>query len=137
MADVSITASSVVASASAKTSVGVAGATVTAGQPVYEDANDGHSLKPAQGNSATASKVVGIALHGASDGQPLKYIISGQLTAGGTLVLGQTYVASAAAAGGIAPISDLGSTHYPTILGIAITTGILAVNIQVGGVAKP
>jgi len=136
MADLSVTGSGVVASASAKTNVGTAGATITAGQPLYEDSSDGFALKPAQGD-ATKNKVVGIALHGASDGQPVKYIISGQLTAGATLVLGQTYVASAAAAGGIAPISDLGTGAYPTILGIAITTAILAVNIQVGGVAKP
>lgn len=136
MADISVTAANVAKSALAVTRTGRAGATITAGQPVYEDSTDSFDLKPAQADTAVKAKCVGIALHGASDGQPLTYVVSGDLTAGATLVVGQVYVVSDAAAGGIAPIADLGTGDFPTILGIAKSTSVLAVNIQVGGVAK-
>lgn len=137
MADVSITPANVVKGANATTRVGTAGATITAGQPLYEDGSANFVLKPAQGDTATKAKCVGIALHGASSGQPVTFITAGNLTAGGTLVVGQVYVVSAAAAGGIAPYADLTTGNYVSILGIATSTTILAVDIQVGGVAKP
>ena len=137
MADLTVTAGSVIPATTARTRSGTAGATITAGQPLFEDSSDGHSLKPAQANTAARANAVGIALNGASDGQIVNYITEGDLTAGATLVVGQIYAVSDAAAGGIAPYSDLTTGDFVTILGIARTAAILDVDIQVGGIAKP
>ena len=47
MADVSVTAASVVKTATTIFGIGVAGGTVTAGQPVYQDTTASNKLKPA------------------------------------------------------------------------------------------
>lgn len=137
MADISVTAANVAKGALATVREGTAGATITAGQPLYEDSTDGYALKPAQADTAVKAKCVGIALHGASDGQPVKYISAGPLNIGATLTVGQVYVVSAAAAGGVAPYGDLTTAGFVTVLGIATTASNLQVDIQVGGIAKP
>lgn len=133
MADLTVTASSVLASAAATVvRTGVAGATVTAGQPVYSDSADENSLKPAQ---ATAAKenATGIALHGAADGQPLSYVTKDSgFTPGATLIAGEIYVVSSAAAGGIAPIGDLTTGDYVTILGVAKSASVLNLDLSAG-----
>lgn len=119
----------------ALTERGTAGATVTAGQPVYVDAADGNSLKPADANaSATTAAAVGIALHAALDGQPLEYITAGPLALGAILTQGLWYVVSATA-GGICPTADLASTHFSTLLGYAHSTSVLVVVVKASGVA--
>lgn len=137
MSDVSITAASVLKSTTSSTDRGTAGATITAGQPLYKDSNDGYRLKPAIGTSQAAAAAVGVALHGAADEQPIEYTTEGSYTAGGTLTVGQVYVVSAGAAGGIAPYSDLASTNYVTVLGVATTAALLKLKINVSGIAKP
>lgn len=137
MADLSITAANVLKSTTSSTDRGTAGATITAGQPLYKDSTDGYRLKPAIGTSVAASACVGVSLHGASDEQPIEYTTEGPYTAGATLTVGQTYVVSASAAGGIAPISDLTTGNYPTILGVATTAAVLKLKINASGVAKP
>jgi hypothetical protein len=137
MSALSQTAASVVTGTGTthKTSV-TAGGTLTAGMPVYKDLTDSNKHKAARANAAATAVVAGIALHGASSGQPLLIQNDGNINLGATLVLGETYCLSDAVAGQIVPIGDLGSSDYPTILGIAISTSILALDIQVGGVAK-
>ena len=136
MADISVTATAVLPATGAVIHTGIAGGTIVAGQPIYEDGSASSVLKAAQGTTAVLANVVGIALNGGAIGQRIQYIKTGNLTMNAVLVAGQTYVVSAAAAGGIAPIADLGSGNFPTILGIAISTTVLKVDIQVGGVAK-
>jgi hypothetical protein len=129
MADLSITAANVVAVSGATTARGTAGATITAGQLVYLDSSD-NELKLADSNDTAAkSVVVGVALHASLDGQPLAYLTSGQITIGATVSLGKVYVLSTTA-GGIAPIDDIASTEYISVLGVATTTAIITVNIQ-------
>ncbi len=125
MSDVSITAANVIAGANAKKRTGRAGATITAGQVVYEDSSDSSDFKLADANaSAATANPVGIALHGASDGQPLTIVTEDDdFTPGGTLSLSAgadsgVYVLSGTA-GGIAPVGDLASGMYPVILGVA------------------
>lgn len=137
MVDVIVTAASVLKSTTSSTDRGIAGGTITAGQPLYKDSTASYKLKPAIGTSVAASACVGVALHGASLDQPVEYTTEGPYTAGTTLTVGQTYVVSAAAAGGIAPIVDLASTNFPTILGVATTAALLKVKINASGVAKP
>lgn len=136
MADISVTATAVLPATGAVILTGIAGGTIVAGQPIYEDGAAGSVLKAAQGTTLAASKVVGIALNGGAIGQRIQYIQSGNLTINAVLVAGQTYVASAAAAGGIAPLVDLTTGHFPAILGIALSTTVLKMGIVVGGVAK-
>jgi hypothetical protein len=135
MADLVITAANVVVGAGAKTEHGTAGATVTAGQPVYEDATTGRFLL-ADNNSATvrARTPKGLALNGAANGQPLAIVTEGPVTIGATLTAGVAYYLSDTP-GGIGPVADLASGEYPTIIGIAASTSVLNVNIQSSGVA--
>jgi len=135
MADLTITAASVIAGTGAKSVSGTAGATITAGQTVYLDSAD-NEYKLADCDSATEAvrSPVGIALHGASDGQPLKVHTKGLITIGATMTAGATYYLSQNA-GGICPIADLGSGDYRTIIGIATSTTVLDVQIIESGVA--
>lgn len=134
MADISITAANVQAGSGAAIQRGTAGATITAGQVVYKDSAD-NEYKLADADSATAAvKVpVGIALNGASDGQPLSVQTGGDITIGGTLVAGTTYCLSATP-GAIAPQADITTGDDVVVLGVAKSTTVLALRIIVSGV---
>lgn len=127
MADFSVTATGVVARDGAVYQDVIAGAAVTAGQPVYEDANDNYQYKPASTASISQARVKGIALHAASDGQPLRIIIRGDVYLGAAVTAGEIYVASTNA-GGIAPVGDLDNNQV-TILGVGISGGDLRLSI--------
>lgn len=135
MADLTITAASVLSGAGALVAHGTAGAGVTAGQAVYLDEAAG-SYKLADNNSATAAvrEPDGIALHASATGQPLAVHTRGPITIGATLTAGVAYYLSDTP-GGISPVADLASGEYPTILGIATSTTVLNVKIQSAGVA--
>lgn len=136
MADLSVTAASVVTS-SGNALDGTAGATITAGQVLYVDTADSNKLKLAQADgTALQATVAGIALHGAASGQPIRYQATGTINVGATLTVGQVYVVSATA-GSIAPYSDLTSSDYVSVLGVATTAAILSMQIQNSGVEKP
>lgn len=135
MADISITAASVVAGANARTEQGTAGAAITAGQVLYKDAAAG-TWKLADSNSATAAarSPDGIALNGAASGQPLQVLTGGDVTIGATLTAGVAYYLSDTP-GGICPVADVGSGEYSTIIGIAESTTVLNVQFHESGVA--
>lgn len=138
MVDISITASQVQPGSNVATKSGIAGGTITAGMPVYLDSSD-NQLKPADAdNSEATAAVVGIALHGASDGQPLEYQSVGNVTlgAGASLTVGEIYVLSGTA-GGIAPEGDLATSDYVTVLGVATSASVLKLGIIVSGVQVP
>lgn len=136
MADLSVTAANVIASNSAKRARGIAGATITAGQPVYVDTAASNVLKLADNDaSAATATIAGIALHGAASGQPLEYVTEDpDFTPGATLTTGTIYVASSTA-GGIAPAADLASGDYPTVLFVAKSTSKAVMKIVAGGAA--
>lgn len=135
MSDLSITASAVQPGSGSTVIHGTAGATVTAGQPVYKDANDSDKWKPADADSSEATAAAeGIAANSASDEQPLAIVKRGALETGATTVKGTVYVVSDNA-GGICPAADLSSGSYTTILGVAAnTTGTINVHIHASGV---
>lgn len=136
MADITITATGVVAETDAIVVDGTAGGTITAGMPLYIDSANNNVLKPADGNvTAAEAAVVGIALHGASSGQPIKYQTRGQIKINATLTVGQIYVLSTNA-GNIAPVSDLTTGTYTTIIGVAIDADSFKLNIFASGVQK-
>jgi hypothetical protein len=141
MADLSITAASVLASSSGIIERRFTyGATVTAGQQLY--LNSSNQWVPGDSNAAVTGNGVtdtnGISLNGGASGQPADVLIKdlGGLTLGATLTVGQTYVRSSTA-GGIAPISDLTSLDYTVILGVAKTAALLIFQPLAGGAAKP
>jgi len=136
MADLSITAADVKKTDTTLIAEGIAGGTVTAGQPVYRDSTASNKLKAADADALASAAAVGIALHGASADQPLKYAIGGNLTLSSVMTVGAVYVVSTTA-GGIAPVADLGSGDYVTLLGIATTATNLKISISVSGIAKP
>lgn len=144
MADISITATSVAISASAKTDQGIAGETITAGQTLYKNDStglDGRLYKADANASPVTANCIGIATHGAAAGQPLTYVYEDpDFTPGGTLSLSVAadsgvYVLSGTA-GGIAPMDDLAANMYPVVLGVAKSTTKMVLKIvkQVSGV---
>lgn len=135
MADLAITAANVVAGNGAKTEQGTAGATITAGQVVYKDPADG-KYKLADTDSATvaARSPAGIALHGASNGQPLTILTSGPVTIGAAVTQAVAYYLSGTA-GGICPVADVAAGDYTCIVGMAISATVLKVQFVEAGVA--
>lgn len=129
MADLTITAANVVSYGT--TSIGTAGATITAGQVVR--LNTSLQLVLASDDSATNASIAGIALHGASSGQPLAYHVKGSIDVGATLSVGKVYVVSTS--GAICPVDDIASGEYITILGVATASNRLLVNVTKSGVA--
>jgi len=135
MADLTLTAANVLAGSNATTNLGTAGATITAGQVVYFD-DTTKTYKLADTDSATAAvrSPVGIALNGASAGQPLMVQTGGDITLGAVLTAGTAYYLSGNP-GGICPVADVASGDYPVILGMAKSTSVLAIKIVEAGVA--
>jgi hypothetical protein len=134
MADLTITAANVVASATAVTRTGKAGATVTAGQAVYLDSADTeYKLLDADSLPSGGVSSVFMALNGASDGQPITVLQSGDVTLGAVMTAGTTYCA-ADTPGGIAPQADLTTGDSVIVLGVAKSTSVLAFRPIISGV---
>lgn len=136
MADITITAASVVAGADALKESGTAGETITAGQAVYKASATKKWMK-ADSNSATAEvrQATGIALNGAAVNQPISVLKGGDITIGATLTAGATYWLSDTA-GGICPDADVGAGEYACLLGVAKSTSVLSVSIQFPNVSR-
>lgn len=135
MADLTITATSVVKGTGAITETLIAGATITAGQVVYKDTSDNNKAKLCDADSATAAarSFYGIALNGAASGQPVVVQTGGTITIGATVAVGVAYYMSDVA-GGIAPFADLESGDYPTIVGIGVSTTAIKIGPLAAGV---
>jgi hypothetical protein len=132
MADISITAASVVASSSALVVRNYNfGATVTAGQAVYLDTST-FTWKlidrdaAVTGNELATSK--GIALNSGASGQPAAVCVKEtDFTPGGTLSNGLAVYASDTA-GGITQADIPTTGDYPTVLGLAKSTSKMNLN---------
>lgn len=134
MADITITASAVVASATAVVEAGSISGNVTAGQVGCKDSSDG-LWKLADNNSATAAakSPQGIFLNGGSTGQPCRILREGDLTMNAVLTAGAAYYLSDTP-GGICPVADLASGETSSLVGIAKSTTVLSVKFNVSGV---
>lgn len=131
MADLTITAGNVVPSSTASTLHGTAGAAITAGQAVYLDTTT-NTYKLCDADVAASAVCAGIALNGASSGQPITILTDGQITIGATVVRGTAYYVSLTA-GGICPAADISTGDYVSLIGIAdSTTTILVKRINTG-----
>lgn len=135
MVDISFTATDVVASTNTgHIQHGTAGGTIAGGQLIYQAA-DG-DLEAAQADAATTDAILGVALNAAAAGQTVSYIgVNGtQVDFGGGVTLGEAYVLSAAAAGGIAPVADLTTNNYISLLGVGISSTAIMLAIANTGV---
>lgn len=132
MADIAITATSVVGGGSATRETGSAGVAITAGQAVYLDSAT-NKYKLSDANAAGAKTVRGIALNGAALNQPVVVQKDGPITIGATLVAGTTYCLSATS-GGICPQADLTTGDDVVVVGVAASASVLNINIQAPGV---
>lgn len=110
-----------------------AGETITAGQPVYIDTAG--LVKKAVATSAEASLAQGIALNGASTGQPVTYQTSQTITIGATMVVGRAYYVSATA-GSICLEEDLVPGDYPCLIGFASSSTVIRLSFISSQVAK-
>ena len=136
MADVTIsTVALPVTGAANKYGNGTAGETIAVGKFVYRDAADSYKLKCADTTTAAKAAVVGISLHAATSGQPLRILTGGRITLGASLSVGMVYVLSGTSGGGaMCPVTDLDSTEYVTTLGAASTTVVLDLEIWASGI---
>lgn len=135
MADLTITASEVQTGTGAVLRSYVCAAAITAGEPVALDTDGKAVLADASAEATAAAK--GIAVNSAAIGQQVQVQESGDLTLGATAApaSGTVYGVSATA-GGIAPVADLLSTEYTTVLGVGIGSNQIRLGRIVGGV-KP
>ena len=134
MADLSPTPANVIKGAGAKVNNNremAAGVTGTAGQAIYLDSDGDINLS--KGDAAGTAIVDGVLLNGASPGQPAEYITEGDYDPGAVVVPGTFYVVSAAVAGSIAPLADLGANTFPRGLGFATDTDNIYVDINNNG----
>ena len=111
---------------------GIAGVAITAGQAVYLSSG---TYLLAKGDTAPHAAAAGIALDNAAINQPVTVQYGGPINIGATTVVGQTYVVSAANAGGIAPVSDLTTGNFVSTLGIATSASAIQVSINNSGTA--
>lgn len=109
------------------------GETVGVSQPLRIDTTDNRYVK-AIATSAEGANATAITLFPGDDGDYVPCIVGGEYEVGATLVAGTPYCVSATS-GLICPFADLVSTNYVTYLGVATSTLILSVDINVTGVA--
>lgn len=130
MADLTITAASVLPGSGASLETGTAGEALTAGKVVYKKAADGKWYL-ADCNSATAEVRVAeaIALTGSAAGQPVVVQKGGSITIGATMTANAAYYLSGTA-GGIRPAADNTTGDYPQVIGLATSTTVLALNFS-------
>lgn len=136
MADISITAANVLKSSTGIPALGIAGATITAGQAVYIDTSDSNKIKLADADgTAPANTFAGIALNSATAGQPISYCTSdtGGFTIGATLAIGDTIWLSPNPGGLTRTFADFGSTDKITVVGSMVTTTTMNLTTIVGG----
>ena len=146
MADLTQTAASFVPSASATIVYGTAGATIAAGQPVYEDTADLDSfsrpkLKLADANGSSPAALVngvrGLAANGAAAGQLLGVVVADPAVAHGlTGVVKGDIIILSATPGTLAPAADMATGMRPSVCLVATSTTLAVLSIINGGVAK-
>lgn len=139
MANLSQTAANVSLTnvAGSRVEQGIAGEAITQGMPVYLLSTDSKHYQCDADLTAVEAACVGIALTPAATDEYFLIAKPGTtIDLGATLTVGQAYAVSATK-GAIAPLSDLSTGAYPTILGVATTSGKLPLDILASGVVKP
>lgn len=135
MADLTITAASVIADSSATKVHGTAGETIAQGKLVYLNSTTNKWMM-ADSNSGTAEARAGthVSLNSAALNQPIT-VGKGRITIGATLTPGLAYYGSDTP-GGICPIADVGSGEYVNLVGLAMSASVLEVAPKYTAVAN-
>ena len=140
MANLSQTAANVAVGASTtRIQVVQAGESITQGMPVYRLSSDGKYYQSDANVSATTADCDGIAITPSATNSYFAIALPGtgsKVNLGATLTVGTTYVVSATK-GAIAPIADLTTADYVTILGTASTAALLDFVVTSTGIVKP
>ncbi|KAA0689850.1 hypothetical protein DTW90_30630 [Neorhizobium sp. P12A] len=132
MTDIVITNTAVVPSTNAVIDQGFAGETIAAGKVVFLNTTTNRWMLTDNNGTGTRS-AKGIALNGASAGQPVTVQKGGDINLGAVLTAGVAYYASGTP-GGICPVADLVTGMDPILIGVAKSTSILTISIQDPGV---
>lgn len=136
MADLTITAASVIKGSNAKTKTGIAGAAITQGQVLALDSTGKLILCDCDHATVLTRTPVGIALNSAAaSGQPIEYIYEGTLAIGATVAASVPYFASPTA-GGICPLADVASGDFAKFLGFGISVTEINVHLHECTVVK-
>jgi hypothetical protein len=141
MADLSITAASVLASANAIKLTGViaSATTVTAGKVLYKTADNTYGLADSNGVSPiNGANGVYVALTGGGAGQPVTFVATDSaLVIGAATTVGVPIYLSSDAAGGMTEtFADVDSNSTVVCLGVTTASGTLNLNPTIGG-TKP
>lgn len=135
MADLSITVANVLASTAGQKlqATAAAGVTITAGQYIVVDASNLAYLADSNG-SPPLNGCSGVALNGASPGQPVDYVGKDSgFTFGGTAVSGDVLYLSDTPGAVTKTYADIASGSTVITLGAMTSTTVLNLNITVGG----
>lgn len=137
MADTAVTAANVITSNKAILEYGVYGATITAGQPVYRDPDDGNKIKPAKANGGgNQPKAFGVSVNGGAAGQPATVcVIDPKFRPGYAVAAGDIAIVSANA-GRFCPAADLASGSVASFLFIGNADSTANLNPVAGTDAK-
>jgi hypothetical protein len=146
MADYTLTPANVQPSVNAVIISGLAGAAITAGQPVYEDTADLDSFnrpkfKPYDANATTPAAILngprGISANTAGVNQPVDVVISDPAFVHGLtgVVKGDVIVASSTA-GGLAPVADVVNGWRPAVMMIATSATVAVAGLFQNTTAK-
>jgi hypothetical protein len=136
MADLVITTANVkISNSNTRVVTVLAGEAIAIGQAVYLDTANSEYLL-ADGSDATKANMAGIALTAAADAGYFLMLTSNVYVVGATLVAGTPYYLSdTAGAGAICPHADLLTGDFVTLLGHAISTTEIQLDIQALGIA--
>ena len=134
MADLVVTAASVQPGAGAATKKGTAGEAITAGQAVFKAADNTIQLAE-NDQTVDEAAIVGVAVNSAeAAGQPVEYVITGEVTFNAVIAAGQVYIVGAAP-GGIAPEADAITGEFVSVVGVGVSTTSIKLGILQSGVA--
>lgn len=137
MAEIVITPADVQKTSTTAISEGIAGGTITAGMAIYADSAAAGVLKACDADALASTACVGLALHGAASGQPLKYATAGDITLSSVMTVGRIYLVSQTTAGSLCVDGDILTGDFVTIVGVASTATNLKIQLNVSGVARP
>jgi hypothetical protein len=134
MADLVFVESDILASPAAQRVEGISGGIPVAGDVVFLSPDDNQWRRAANNSTTPGAKVPGgIALNGASAGQPIDVFVNGDLTVSSVMVPGDAYYLSANP-GKICPRADIVTGMDVCFIGIARTASILVVDFMIPGV---
>lgn len=136
MADYTITAANVVPN-STSGNIGVAGEAIAAGECVYKKTSDGLYYKAQRDGTAEEANVAGIAVCSCSANQPFVFLGGGTLACGSAFSAAGATISVSANAGKLAPIGDVGTGDFISIVGFSESATVLRININATGIEVP